>query len=102
MFLCFPAELFQPGVVAEGRGFREGGGDVSDQLEGTVLDDTPLRGELYDLESDPLEWYNRFDDPACAAVRAQLTLDLIAHVSTAFAKGPAFGDYGGYGKITPA
>ena len=69
--------------------------------EGSVLDDTPMRGELYDLERDPMEWYNRFDDPACAAVRARLTLDLIAHVSTAFAKAPAFGDYKGYEKITP-
>ena len=47
-----------------------------------------------------MEWRNRFDDPACAAVRARLTLDLIGHISTAFAKGPAFGDFAGCAKIT--
>jgi arylsulfatase A-like enzyme len=30
-------------------------------------------GELYDLANDPLEMDNRFDDPACAAVRRRLT-----------------------------
>jgi len=29
-------------------------------------------GELYDLINDPAEVHNRFDDPACAAVRKQL------------------------------
>ena len=69
--------------------------------DGTALDDTPMRGELYDLAADPHEWRNLFDDPAYAAVRTRLTLDLIAHVSTAFAKGPAYGDYRGLEPITP-
>jgi len=30
-------------------------------------------GELYDLADDPHEMVNRFDDPGCAAVRAELT-----------------------------
>ena len=67
--------------------------------EGTVLDDTPLRGELYDLQSDPHEWHNLFDDPACAEARQRMMLELIAHVSTAFAKAPAFGDYAGLEKL---
>ena len=70
--------------------------------DGNVLEDTPMRGELYNLKEDPCEWRNLFDAPACAAVQRQLTLDLLAHVSTAFAKGPAFGDYRGMEPITPA
>ena len=68
--------------------------------DGTVLDDTPLRGELYDLKNDPHEWYNRFDDPALAEVRSRMTLELLAHVSSAFARGPAFGDYRGLEPLT--
>ena len=68
--------------------------------DGTALDDTPMRGELYDLRNDPWEWHNRFDDPECAQVREAMTLALIAHVSTAFAKGAAFGDYRGFSPIT--
>jgi hypothetical protein len=34
-------------------------------------------GELYDLVEDPGEMDNRFDDPACAAVRRELS-DMIA------------------------
>ncbi len=34
------------------------------------------RGELYDLASDPAELHNRYDDPACAAKRGELALDL--------------------------
>lgn len=34
-------------------------------------------GELYDLHGDPDESVNRWDDPACAAVRAELTLELV-------------------------
>jgi arylsulfatase A-like enzyme len=34
-------------------------------------------GELYDLEADPAELDDRFGDPACASVRAQLTEELL-------------------------
>ena len=30
-------------------------------------------GELYLLDEDPDEMHNRFDDPACASLRAELT-----------------------------
>ena len=63
--------------------------------EGNVLDDTPAQGELYDLEKDPNEWYNVFDDPAYYEVRTQLMMDLISHMATAFAKGPAHGHFRG-------
>ena len=69
--------------------------------DGLVTDDAPMRGELYDLEADPHEWRNLFDDPACAAVRQRMTLEMIGHVSTAFAKAPAFGDYRGLDKLRP-
>ena len=67
--------------------------------EGTVLDDTDMKGELYDLEKDPMEWNNVYDDPAYASVRHSLTLKLLSHISTAFAKAPAFGDYAGTEKL---
>ncbi|MEV1238515.1 sulfatase-like hydrolase/transferase [Nonomuraea sp. NPDC049750] len=34
-------------------------------------------GELYDLDTDPAELDNRYDDPALAAIRADLTTDLV-------------------------
>jgi len=33
-------------------------------------------GELYDLAEDPLQWHNRWDDPACAGLRSDLLADL--------------------------
>ncbi len=37
-------------------------------------------GELYDVESDPHQWENRWDDPACASLRADLVADLYANL----------------------
>ncbi len=34
-------------------------------------------GELYDLSVDPLQWENRWDDPSCASLRADLVADLL-------------------------
>jgi arylsulfatase A-like enzyme len=36
-------------------------------------------GELYDLDDDPLQRVNRWDDPACRALRDDLLADLWAH-----------------------
>jgi hypothetical protein len=33
-------------------------------------------GELYDVEGDPHQWDNRWDDPACKAIREDLVADL--------------------------
>jgi arylsulfatase A-like enzyme len=41
---------------------------------GTVHDGS--EGELYDLGDDPLQRHNRWDDPACRAVRDDLVADL--------------------------
>ena len=67
--------------------------------DGVITDDTPLRGELYDLKNDPNEWHNLFNEPEMAGVKTQLLLDLIANVSTAFAKAPAHGDYRGLERL---
>ncbi|MEV0971848.1 sulfatase family protein [Microtetraspora glauca] len=42
-----------------------------------------FEGELYDLEEDPHQWVNRWDDPAVAGVRAALVADLRAHLAPA-------------------
>lgn len=36
-------------------------------------------GELYDLAHDPREFVNRWDDPACATIKAQLLARLLNH-----------------------
>jgi len=46
-------------------------------LPGTTHDGT--EGELYDLVDDPLQQVNRWDDPACAALRSDLLADLWDH-----------------------
>ena len=68
--------------------------------EGTVLEDTPLKGELYDLKKDPHEWYNQYYNPEYAEIRFRMMEELLSHVATAYAKGPAFGDKLGLEKIT--
>ncbi len=49
----------------------------STYLPGTSHDGT--EGELYDLDDDPLQRVNRWDDPAVAAVRHDLVADLWDH-----------------------
>jgi arylsulfatase A-like enzyme len=48
-----------------------------------------LRGELYYLTEDPLELRNRYDDPACAAVRENMTGQLLMHVMCALGRFPS-------------
>jgi arylsulfatase A-like enzyme len=36
-------------------------------------------GELYDLDDDPLQQHNRWNDPACASMRSDLVADLWDH-----------------------
>ncbi len=43
-----------------------------------LLFDRRGRGELYDLEADPGELNDRFEDPACQEVRRKLVEELLA------------------------
>lgn len=69
--------------------------------EGTVLDSTPFKGELYDLQEDPDEWHNLFYEPEMAGVRFEMLAKMTSYLATVYAKGPAFGDYNGYRNLTP-
>jgi hypothetical protein len=40
-------------------------------------------GELYDVRSDPRQWENRWNDPACRRWRDELVADLRAHLPPA-------------------
>jgi len=68
------SELFGVGVHL--RTVTRDGWVCTTCLPGTVHEGT--EGELYDLDDDPLQRVNRWDDPACAAVRADLVDDLRA------------------------
>jgi hypothetical protein len=50
----------------------------SSYLPGTSHDGS--EGELYDLDEDPLQQANRWDDPALQSVRADLVADLWDHL----------------------
>jgi arylsulfatase A-like enzyme len=53
---------------------------------GTVHDGS--EGELYDMADDPLQRVNRWDDPACRAVRDDLVGDLVEHARARPARAP--------------
>jgi hypothetical protein len=33
-------------------------------------------GELYNVDEDPVQWHNRWDDPSCASIRSDLVASL--------------------------
>ncbi len=68
------SELF--GVDVHVRTITRGGLVCSTYMPGTVHDGT--EGELYDLIDDPLQFVNRWDDPAWRAVRDDLVAELRA------------------------
>ncbi|MEZ5139380.1 MAG: sulfatase-like hydrolase/transferase [Acidimicrobiales bacterium] len=69
------SELF--GVDVHLRTITRDGWVCTAYLPGSHHDGT--EGELYDLADDPLQRVNRWDDPACAARRAELLADLWDH-----------------------
>lgn len=71
--------LFQAGTV-------DGGEDPRRMDE--------VQGELYDLEKDPLEWKNLYYDEKYGAVRERMKTELLMHLATAWAHGPAATDQG--------
>ena len=66
------SELF--GVAVHLRTITRDGWVCTAYRPGYVHDGT--EGELYSLADDPLQRVNRWDDPACAAVRADLVAEL--------------------------
>ena len=66
------SELF--GVAVHLRTVTRDGWVCTAYLPGTVHDGS--EGELYDLAEDPLQQVNRWGDPACAALQADLLDDL--------------------------
>lgn len=69
------SELFGIGVHL--RSITRDGWVCTTYLPGSSHDGT--EGELYDLTSDPLQQVNRWDDPACRALRSDLVADLWDH-----------------------
>ncbi len=69
------SELF--GVAVHLRTITRDGWVCSTYQPGHSHDGT--EGELYDLTEDPLQRVNRWDDPACAALRSDLVADLWDH-----------------------
>jgi arylsulfatase A-like enzyme len=69
------SELF--GVAVHLRTITRDGWVCSTYQPGHSHDGT--EGELYDLADDPLQRANRWDDPACSALRSDLLADLWDH-----------------------
>jgi len=58
------------------------------EVSGVALRLDELQGELYDLQNDPHEWINRFDDPQCLVVQERMTRHLLMHLACAWGKHP--------------
>ncbi len=63
--------------------------------EGDVTEESSPKGELYDLRNDPWEWNNLYNDPSYAEIRFRMMTELISHIASSFAKGPAHGHFRG-------
>lgn len=47
-----------------------------------------FQGELYNLQSDPHEWQNRYSEPELAEIRERMTRDLLLYLACQWAKFP--------------
>lgn len=64
-------------------------GPLEDILQQHAQPDQEIAlGELYNLQSDPHEWYNLYDDPTHLAQREQLTRELLLHLMLTWARYP--------------
>ena len=71
---------YEPSTIGEPNGLEEFfaatgmfGGGIGPRSS-VAYDGT--EGELYNVEEDPYQWENRWDDPACKALKEDLVTDL--------------------------
>jgi arylsulfatase A-like enzyme len=81
--------VYEPSTAGEPNGLEEVMGDAVLAPSSVVYEATGdgpgsariSTGELYDLESDPLQWENRWDDPSVESLRDDLVGDLYDHLA---------------------
>lgn len=61
---------------------------VDKPLAETMFSVDQIKGELYNLEADPHEWRNVYDDKKNSAIREQLKTELLTHLACSFAGFP--------------
>ena len=70
--------VYEPSTVGQPNGLEKALGDWVLTSAGVVYDGT--EGELYDVENDPHQWRNLWNDPARRKLRADLVADLYDHL----------------------
>jgi len=101
------AEMHGMGYEAEQEGpawmWRAGGWKLilyaPGRLSALARAPAELRGELYDLERDPGEWVNLWDDSACRSVRGEMKAALLSRIAFASAAYPRHIE--GHGWVMP-
>jgi arylsulfatase A-like enzyme len=78
---------YEPSTVGEPNGLEEFFA-ATGMLGGGIGPLSPIaydgsEGELYDVEADPHQWDNRWDDPGCKAIREDLVADLYDNLPSA-------------------
>ncbi|MFI0370587.1 sulfatase [Actinomadura sp. 1N219] len=70
--------VYEPSTVGVPTGLEKIAGDRVLRSYGVAYDGT--EGELYNVEDDPHQWHNLWDDPSRRAIRDDLVADLRAHL----------------------